>query len=76
MSFASLDAAFRIMYSCPLTLQSSASEGGMHGKALSGGKRKQASAAAAELQYRVGRIVLIRNGKLVTPARQPVKKPR
>ncbi|HZY89741.1 MAG TPA: hypothetical protein VFE78_33275 [Gemmataceae bacterium] len=48
----------------------------MHGKALSGGKRKQASAAAAELQYRVGRIVLIRNGKLVAPARRPVKKPR
>jgi hypothetical protein len=48
----------------------------MQGKAPSGGQRKRQSADALELQYQVGRIVLIRNGKLVTPTRRPVKKPR
>jgi hypothetical protein len=48
----------------------------MQGKAPSGGQRKRLSADAAELLYRVGRIVLIRNGKLVAPAQGPVKKPR
>jgi hypothetical protein len=48
----------------------------MQGKAPSGGKRRQPSADAAELRYKVGRIVLIRNGKLVAPARRTVKKPR
>jgi hypothetical protein len=56
--------------------ESSASEGDMQGKAPSGGRRTRASAAAAELQYRVGRIVLIRNGKLVAPTPHPIKKPR
>jgi hypothetical protein len=48
----------------------------MQGKAPSGGRRKRASADAPELQYRVGRIVLIRNGKLVAPMPRPIKKPR
>jgi hypothetical protein len=48
----------------------------MQGKAPSGGQRKRPSADAAELLYRVGRIVLIRNGKLVAPTRRPIKKPR
>jgi hypothetical protein len=48
----------------------------MQGKALSGARRKRPSAEAAEWQYRVGRIVLIRNGKLVAPVERPIKKPR
>ena len=48
----------------------------MQGKAPSGARRKRPFAEAAEWQYRVGRIVLIRNGKLVAPAERPVKKPR
>jgi len=39
----------------------------MQGKAPSGGQRKRPSAAAAEWQDRVGRIVLIRNEKFVRP---------
>jgi hypothetical protein len=48
----------------------------MQGKAPSGGRRTRASAEAAEWQYRVGRIVLIRDGKLVAPMQRPIKKPR
>jgi hypothetical protein len=48
----------------------------MQGKAPSGARRKRPGAEAAEWQYRVGRIVLIRNGKLVAPTERPVKKPR
>jgi hypothetical protein len=39
----------------------------MQGKAPSGARRKRPCAEAAEWQYRAGRIVLIRNGKLVRP---------
>jgi hypothetical protein len=48
----------------------------MQGKAPSGVRRKRASAEAPELRYQVGRIVLIRNGKLVAPTQGPIKKPR
>ncbi len=48
----------------------------MQGKAPSGAQRKRPCAEAAEWQYRVGRIVLIRNGKLVAPTERPIKKPR
>jgi len=48
----------------------------MQGKAPNGAQRKRPSAEAAEWRYRVGRIVLIRNGKLVEPTFRPIKKPR
>ena len=48
----------------------------MQGNAASGGRRKQAGDGEAALRRRAGRIVLIRNGKLVAPALRPIKKPR